>query len=779
MRYLQKFSFIIILVIFSVITLQFHNYLENNKSMLCSELGYEESLNLHPRNFKKFDLILKIYEARKWKRIFLDEEINRKNLKETYFFNNKTWVSSAFEVRIKPNFSCSVLADIRIHGDMRDHTRGAGLPSLSVKLTNGHIFGVVDFILFRPITRNFDNEIFITTLLRELGLLAPRSYYVNVIHNSLGDKFIFQEKITKEFLENLSLREGAIYEGDERFLAYDPINTINLSRHRLVNHQWARREKSNQYISETALSILNEMNHYYRNEIKANPYQAVDYFTVGKKIGKEHYVDKIPLFDSIIYAIEAEHNLARDERRFYYDPTIRKFYPIYYDGMGKLLSKNNKILDLPFADKKDLTLRSNIRTGKILPSAVYGSEDAFKLLEKLDIKNLYYKLIKNGVNLEKQEVQRLINIIKNRLLKIKNFGEEKIFKLSLDTEVRAFMPESFASKNYLNRRLIFYADSFDDHLSCNIYGKDCKTINLDKNKKTKALAQELQDKEKNDLIFVGKKRNKNATDGWFSHYSLNKKFPENQIKKKKISKNVDIIFFGNVNFETDTVSKIITLSKNDSTGSILFLGGTLDNLKIVFKDKSNKSNRFNSSSDINGFTGCISFYDVKLKDISIESSDSRCEDAVNFVRSQGTIKKLLIKNSFFDSIDADFSSLKFDQIDISNSKNDCVDLSYGKYFLRDVKVEFCKDKGISIGEASEVEIENLFVSNSATGLAVKDFGVVNVKNAEIQLTKNCIEAYNKKQEFSGGFILSKKISCKDSEQDSWSDKKSLLKVNFF
>ena len=84
------------------------------------------------------------------------------------------------------------------------------------------------------------------------------------------------------------------------------------------------------------------------------------------------------------------------------------------------------------------------------------------------------------------------------------------------------------------------------------------------------------------------------------------------------------------------------LNKNDSTGSILFLGGTLDNWKIVFKDKSNKTDKLNSRSDENGFTGCICFYDVSLQNISIESSDSQCEDAVNFVRSEGTIKNLII-----------------------------------------------------------------------------------------------------------------------------------------
>ena len=51
----------------------------------------------------------------------------------------------------------------------------------------------------------------------------------------------------------------------------------------------------------------------------------------------------------------------------------------------------------------------------------------------------------------------------------------------------------------------------------------------------------------------------------------------------------------------------------------------------------------------------------------------------------------------------------------------------------------------------------LFISNSNIGLAVKDFGTADIKNAEIYSTKSCVEAYNKKQEFSGGYVFSNKL----------------------
>ena len=85
---------------------------------------------------------------------------------------------------------------------------------------------------------------------------------------------------------------------------------------------------------------------------------------------------------------------------------------------------------------------------------------------------------------------------------------------------------------------------------------------------------------------------------------------------------------------------------------------------------------------------------------------------------------------------------------------------------------------MSIGETSKVKIENLSVSNSNIGLASKDFAEAMINKGFINTTKNCVEAYNKKQEFSGGFIQANKLQCIDSHRNLSVDDKSLLEVNF-
>ena len=79
--------------------------------------------------------------------------------------------------------------------------------------------------------------------------------------------------------------------------------------------------------------------------------------------------------------------------------------------------------------------------------------------------------------------------------------------------------------------------------------------------------------------------------------------------------------------------------------------------------------------------------------------------------------------------------------------------------VKEAKLKFCGDKGISVGETSKVIVENLFISNANIGIAAKDYGVVNISKGEIYSTKSCIEAYNKKQEYSGGSVISNELKC--------------------
>ena len=62
---------------------------------------------------------------------------------------------------------------------------------------------------------------------------------------------------------------------------------------------------------------------------------------------------------------------------------------------------------------------------------------------------------------------------------------------------------------------------------------------------------------------------------------------------------------------------------------------------------------------------------------------------------------------------------------------------------------------------SIVNLENIEIKNSNTGLVSKDSSKVLVKNTSIDNSKYCFAAYKKKQEFFGGFIKAENFECKN------------------
>ena len=64
----------------------------------------------------------------------------------------------------------------------------------------------------------------------------------------------------------------------------------------------------------------------------------------------------------------------------------------------------------------------------------------------------------------------------------------------------------------------------------------------------------------------------------------------------------------------------------------------------------------------------------------------------------------------------DFSKVKIKNITSRGSDGDCVDLSFGNYIFKNIKVKDCYDKGVSIGENSTVFLGNVEISQNNIGI---------------------------------------------------------------
>jgi hypothetical protein len=173
-------------------------------------------------------------------------------------------------------------------------------------------------------------------------------------------------------------------------------------------------------------------------------------------------------------------------------------------------------------------------------------------------------------------------------------------------------------------------------------------------------------------------------------------------------------------------------------------------------------------------TGCLTFYNSKFNNVNLKFEDSNCEDSINMINVTGKINNVIINSSYSDSLDIDFSKIEINKILIKNSRNDCVDVSFGEYNFKTLDLDGCGDKGLSVGETSKLSVKNITVKNSLIGVASKDGSTTNILNSNIKNVDTCLESYNKKQEFSGGYIKVDSFNCSNFKRKSVFDSQSKI-----
>ena len=58
----------------------------------------------------------------------------------------------------------------------------------------------------------------------------------------------------------------------------------------------------------------------------------LDYHTLEKEFFDEEKFVNLDVYDALSISMGNDHVMPRNERRFYFEPLFKKYYPIYYDG---------------------------------------------------------------------------------------------------------------------------------------------------------------------------------------------------------------------------------------------------------------------------------------------------------------------------------------------------------------------------------------------------------------------------------------------------------------
>ena len=704
------------------------------------------------------NITVEIKQSRNWYSNIFEILVEREK-KENQFANNsvlkkknKRRFIATVKAYYKNNIVCSHKSRVRLSGDLKDHIQiidGNFFTSLDVKLDEGNINGIVDFKLLIPETRKDPNyEILFTKFLSEIDILAPRTFLLDVKVNNLEKKMLFQEKIRKEMLEYNKRVEGPLLEGSERYMFTfvennNPFFNAGIDNQvaRITNSNWAKKSENHFKISNKALTELNKVYLKWIDEMILGPINISHYnlneniLSNNNNIGSE----KLGIFSSLMYAVGARHGMSPHNRKFHWNSLGEYFEPVYYDGDIEIEQATNQMK--MFNDKNyEFTIIKSKNVKK-----------AQRIVENLKINILYNKFIESGGKLSKDEVELFFKKLSNNLIILqeyvsnKNFAPKDIRSTMLNNYFDGLRKTKTKTKNLKVVYNNIYLD--ENYLLCNIEDNECEKINLQKDEISKLISDELV-KDNTIYQYIGIKEN------------LDKENQDNYYKKLRI-KNTDFYYDENIVIEYNKDQNNLNIFQKSPFARAYFINGELDTININFIgleiDEDNQ-NQYTSINDY-GLTGCLTFKNMKFNNVKIKGDKGACEDTINLINSIGEINEIKITDAFSDALDLDFSNLDIDNVMISKSNNDCADFSFGNYNIEKFNLNNCGDKALSVGERSVLNTNEAIISNSNIGIASKDSSIINVQETNIKNTKECLAAYNKKQEFSGSYLKIKRSKC--------------------
>lgn len=157
-------------------------------------------------------------------------------------------------------------------------------------------------------------------------------------------------------------------------------------------------------------------------------------------------------------------------------------------------------------------------------------------------------------------------------------------------------------------------------------------------------------------------------------------------------------------------------------------------------------------------TGAVTFYESPLTLLDCRLSNNASEDGLNLIRSEFRIERCTFSDTKSDAIDVDFCEGTIRSTTIVRCGNDGIDLSGSVVKLEDVSVLHAGDKAISVGEASHVIANRLTINEARIGLASKDLSEFLISDVALTGCRFGLVAFQKKSEFGPGTLRVERLT---------------------
>ena len=332
------------------------------------------------------------------------------------------------------------------------------------------------------------------------------------------------------------------------------------------------------------------------------------------------------------------------------------------------------------------------------------------------------------VNQNLNEVKLPIVLYSNRFKK-NNFSSTTIHNYEINRANTYFkfitnnksLPTSIESKNFFNKKTFLIEEKKDnDAVKSNISNS---IIFLESNKSKSKIFLNGDINVNENLIFNDEVELEPGTNFIIKpdkHIIFKKKVTANGTKEKPI-------IFKRFDNQKKPWGSLAVLGKNTQ--------GSLFNNVIVTGGSGGKFNQYK-------FTSMFSIHGVKNFTVKNSKflSNKNFDDSIHIIYSSNIVlRDVEIKNAYGDALDVDVSNnIILKNVFIKDSNNDGVDFMESEASIENLKVINSKDKGISIGENSDISIKNTIVMNNKIGAAIKDnskakFYRVKFSDNEVQL----------------------------------------------
>lgn len=653
-----------------------------------------------------------------------------------------------FKIRLisyyKNGIECEFEGRSRVHGGTGDHISEKKLiTSLNVELSDGSINNISSFILFLPHSRNADNEILTTYLLKKFDVLAPYTFNLNVkINNEENEFFLFQEKIDENFLIKNKKERGIVLAANKTY----QIDKITKKYNREFDRLPFVAETLNANLNDqrNAINNLNYFFFQYYKLLKSNNFNNSLYYNKNqvnnvsfiKKNSKRINLNKFNTLDAFMIAMGSGHGLSISDRKYYFDSFYNKLEPIYYDGHSQILNNYNLLLDQNF-------------TKKVFEDNKKGAKIILDKLKKIDLTKVKEELENLNFDVKKHDVENSLILLTNNLNIIYDSELIKLDYNFLDLDKKEL---SFFENN-TELDLVFGGQNKVVEL-CKAGLIDCKESLASENELLKLYSRQVSILNRKNSFYV------------YESVDKFKKNIEPEAYGMEVLKNIrlndeNFIFFkkNSTSISIDRDNKKINITTLESDERIIFTVKDFNGWEINYKNANLVTKKIKKSSVKDFFpSGCLNFLDSEIKNIKLNISVADCPDALHFFRVSGQIDDIFIQDASFDALDSDFSNIIFKKVKVVNSKQECFGVKSGKYVVDYLWVNNCGDKGASIGETAKAFIKELIINNSLIGLVSKDSSEVYVNKYEPNnIERFTLASYKIKPNYTGSLIEVKEM----------------------